>query len=121
MKYRELYIDLAETLTSLKCYVSDIDFWGYCFQTKSVRAFIVVKPDMSYKEKFFCLSHETGHLFSMKKGKFVWARNPRTEEEANKFAMQLINSKDIDPIEYRKFYERAKRKSKNRKKSWFEI
>ena len=122
MKYKDLYIDLAETLTGLKCYVSDIDFWGYCYQTKSIRAFIVIKPSMSFKRKFFTLAHEAGHLFYMTKdSNFNWSKKPRTEEEANVFALQLLKLSDIDPNEYRKVYEKAKKKLKNRKKSWFEI
>lgn len=122
MKYKNLYVDLAETLTELKCYVCDHDLWGYCFQAKLVKAFIVIKPDMSYKEKYLTLAHEAGHLFTMKgKSNFIWSKDPRTEEEANRFALELLNLNDINSNEYRKFYNRAKKKVKKRKKSWFEI
>jgi Zn-dependent peptidase ImmA (M78 family) len=122
MKYKALYIELAELLTRLKCKVCDYDFWGYCNQTKTIRAFIVIKPDMSYKSKFLTLAHEAGHLFNMGKNQeFIWSKNPRTEEEANQFALQLLNIYEIDPTEYCRFYEKAKKKAKKRNKSWFEI
>ena len=122
MKYKELYIELAELLTKLGCSVCDHDLWGYCYHTKTVRAFVIIKPDMSYKAKYLTLAHEAGHLFNLGKNqKFIWSKKARTEEEANWFALQLLNINDIDPNEYRKFYDKAKKKVKKRKKSWFEI
>lgn len=122
MKYKELYVELADLLTKLFCKVCDYDVLGYCGQTKAIKAFIVIKPEMSFKEKYFTLAHEAGHLFSLGKNqKFIWSEKPRTEEEANQFALQLLNINEIDPNEYLKFYNRAKKKSKKRKKSWHEI
>lgn len=122
MKYKELYVELAELLTKLNISVCDYDFWGYCGHTKTVKAYVVIKPEMSYKAKFFTLAHEAGHLFSNTKNKaFTWSKSPRTEEQANQFALQLLNIHEIDPNEYRRFYNKAKKKVKKRKKSWFEI
>jgi Zn-dependent peptidase ImmA (M78 family) len=122
MRYKELYVELAELLTKLGCSVSDHDLWGFCYHTKTIRAFVVIKADMDYKSKYFTLAHEAGHLFSMGKNKkFVWSEKARTEEEANGFALQLLESNEIDPNEYGKFYKKAKKKVKKRKKSWFEI
>jgi Zn-dependent peptidase ImmA (M78 family) len=122
MKFKNLYIELAEKLTDLGCEICDHDFLGYCYQTKSIRAFIVIKSDMSFKSKYLILAHEAGHLFTLGKNrKFVWSKKPKTEEEANYFALQILNIHEIDPNEYRKSYEKAKKKSLKRKKSWFEI
>lgn len=121
MKYKELYVELAELLTKLGCKVCDYDVYGYCGQTETIRAFIVIKPEMNFKEKLLTLSHEMGHLFYKKNDKFIWSKNPRTEEEANQFALQLLNIHEIDPNEYSKFYKKAKKKVKKRRKCWFEI
>lgn len=122
MKYKELYRELANFLNDLGCFVCDIDVLGHCKHTNGIKAFIYIKSDLNYKEKYFVLAHEAGHLFSMKKGKkFAWSKKPRSEEEANQFALQLINLNEIDCYEYRNFYDKAKKKFKKRKKSWFEI
>lgn len=122
MKYKSLYRDLANTLSSLGCFISDFDILGHCMHTDKTKAFIFIKPTMSYKHKYFVLAHEAGHLFFIKKNKvFNWTTKPRTEEEANSFAFHLFSLKDIDCNEYRKFYEKAKKKAKKRKKAWFEI
>ena len=121
MKYKELYVDLAETLTSLKCYVCDQDLWGYCFQTESIRAFIVIKSNATFKEKYMTLCHEAGHLFTMEKGKFKWSKKPRSEEEANRFAIDLLRTNDIEDYEYFKVYKKIEKKTKKRILSWFEI
>ena len=63
MKYKILYKELAEKLTDLGCSVSDHDLLGYCYQTKTIRAYIVIKSHMSYKSKYFTICHEAGHLF----------------------------------------------------------
>lgn len=121
MKFKNLYKDLANLLTNLDCSVCDLDFRGYCFQTKDIKALIVISPDMSYKEKYFTLAHEAGHLFYMKKGNaFNWSEKPRSEDQANWFALQLIKHNEIESYEYKKFYNKALRASKKRKKSWFE-
>ena len=66
--------------------------------------------------------HEAGHLFYMKKGqKFNWSEEPRSEEEAHWFALQLLKFNEIDAYEYYRFYEKAVKSVKKRKKSWFEI
>lgn len=122
MKYKELYKELAQHLTELKISICDHDLYGYCYDTKKIKAFIVIKSDMDYKSKYFTLCHEAGHLFYMKKGqKFVWSKNTRSEEEANWFTLQLLKSNEIDLNEYREFYKKAKKMVKKRKKSWFEI
>jgi Zn-dependent peptidase ImmA (M78 family) len=122
MKYKELYKELAHLLDDLGCAVCDHDFWGYCYQAKKIKGFIIIRPDMSFKRKFFTLAHEAGHLFYFgKDNKFNWSKKPKTEVEANTFALQILKLSDIDPYEYSKIYEKAKKKSKNRKKSWFEI
>ncbi len=121
MKYKTLYKELAEKLTDLGCSVCDHDLWGYCYQTKPIRGFIVIKSHMSYKGKYLTLCHEAGHLFYLKDDTFVWSKEPRSEEEANRFALELLDSNDIKSGEYRKFYEKAKKKVKKRRKSWFEI
>ena len=122
MKYKELYKELANHLNNLGCFVCDIDVLGHCRHAYGLKAFIYVKSDLNYKEKYFVLAHEAGHLFSMKKDqKFCWSKNGRSEEEANRFALQLLGFNEIDGYEYRKFYNKAKKKFKKRKKSWFEI
>jgi len=123
LKYKDLYRELAQQLTELKISICDHDLGGgYCFQTKSIRGFIVIKPDLSFKEKYFVLTHEAGHLFYMKKDQeFVWSKKPRSEEEAHSFALQLLKLNEIDNFEYYKFYRKAVRSIKKRKKSWFEI
>lgn len=121
LKYKELYVELAELLTKLDCKVCDQDFLGYCFQTKLTRAFIVIKPDMSYKDKYLTLCHEAGHLFFIKNNEWNWSKKPKTEEEANQFALKLLKFNEIDENEYRVFYNKALRKVKKRNKSWFEI
>ena len=122
MKYKELYKELAQTLTDLGCFVFDIDVFGHCKHSKGSRAFIFIKSSMTYQQKFYVLAHEAGHLFFMKKGqKLVWSTKGRSENKANRFALQLLNFNDIDSNEYRVFYNRALKKIKNRKKSWFEI
>lgn len=121
MKYKTLYKELAEKLTELGCSICDHDLLGYCYQTKTIRAYIVIKCHMSYKSKYLTLCHEAGHLFSLKDDKFVWAKEPRSEEEANRFALELLDTNDIKAQEYCRFYEKAKKKVKKRKKSWFEI
>lgn len=123
MKYKELYKELAQHLTELHISVCDHDLGGgYCFQTKTIRAFIVIEPSLNYKSKYFTLCHEAGHLFYMKKGKkFNWSEEPRSEEEAHWFALQLLKFNEIDAYEYYRFYEKAVKSVKKRKKSWFEI
>lgn len=122
MKYKELYIELTNQLTELRVSVCDHDLWGYCYHTKPIRAFIVIKADMDYKSKYFTLAHEAGHLFSMgKEQKLIWSKKARSEDDANKFALILLGINDIEGNEYRKFYNKAKKKVKKRKKSWFEI
>lgn len=121
MKYKTLYKELAEKLTDLGCSVCDHDFLGCSYQTKSIRAYIVIKSSISYKSKYYTLAHEAGHLFTLKNKGFVWSVTPRSEEEANRFAFQLLDQNDIESYEYCKFYEKAKKKAKKRKRSWFEI
>ena len=122
MKYKELYKELAQTATELGCSVGDHDLLGYCYHTKNIRAFIVINPDMNYKDRFLTLCHELGHLFYMQKGnRFVWSDEPRTEEQANFFAIKLLQYNDVDADEYRKFYNKALRIVKKRKPSWHEL
>ena len=123
MKYKELYKELAQKLTELKVSVCDHDLGGgYCFQTKPIRAFIVIKSEMNYKSKYFTLAHEAGHLFYIKKDKlFNWSKEPRNEKEAHWFALKLLKSNKIDSYEYYRFYDKIMKKSKKRRKSWFEI
>lgn len=123
MKYKELYKELAQTLTELKVSVCDHDLGGgYCFQTKTIRAFVVINPNMDYKAKYFTLCHEAGHLFYMKKGqKFNWSEEPRSEQDAHWFALKLLKFNEIDTFEYYRFYEKIVKSVKKRKKSWFEI
>ena len=123
LKYKELYKELAQALTELKISVCDHDLGGgYCFQTKSIRAFIVIDSKMNFKEKYFTLCHETGHLFYIRdKNEFVWSDYPRSEEEAHKFAIQMLKSNDIDSLEYYRFYGKVTKKVTKRRKSWFEI
>lgn len=123
MKYKELYKELAQTLTDLRISICDHDLGGgYCFQTKTIRAFIVIQSSLNFKDKYFVLAHEMGHLFYPKKGKELgWSKKPRSEEEAHQFALRLIKFNDIDPYEYYRFYRRVTKRAKKRKKSWFEI
>ncbi len=122
MNYKELYKELAQLLTSMRCCVCDHDFFGYCYQIENFRAFIVIKAKMTYKEKYFTLIHEVGHLFYMNKGNILnWSKRVRTEKEANWFAFQILRINDIDVDDYKEFYNRANRILKNRKKSWHEI
>lgn len=122
MKYKELYIDLAWKLTELGCRVCDHDIEGYCYQVKNFRAFVVIKADMGFKEKYMTLCHEAGHLFTLKgSDTFNWSKKPRSEDKANQFVLRLLKLNDIDENEYHEFYEKAKKKVKKRKKSWFEI
>lgn len=122
MDYKQLYLDLALILRDLKCFVHDHDFNGYALFTKDYKAFIVINPKLTYKEKYFCLAHEVGHLFYMKKNSiFNWSNKPRSEEQANWFAIQLLKRQNIDTKEYWDFYKKAETKAKKRKKSWFEI
>lgn len=122
MDYKSLYINLAELLTHLKVVVCDHDYLGYCYQNNDNKGFIVINPKMTYKEKYFTLAHEAGHLFYMRKGNmFSWSKKPRTEEQANWFAIQLIKMNGISSIDYCNHYSNAIRYNKKRKKSWFEI
>jgi Zn-dependent peptidase ImmA (M78 family) len=122
MKYKELYKELAHQLSSLGCFVCDIDMLGHCKHTEDSKAFIYIKPSMSFKAKYFVLAHEAGHLFYKKGEKiFNWSKTARSEEEANTFALQLLESNDIDSHGYCKLYSKAKKASKKRKKSWFEL
>jgi Zn-dependent peptidase ImmA (M78 family) len=122
MKYKILYVELAELLTRLGCQVCDHDLLGYCFQPGKSRGFIVIRPNMNYKEKYFILSHEAGHLFRLTKDKKLrWTAKIKTEEEANLFAVKLLKFNEIEREEYYKIYAKAKEKMKKRKKSWFEI
>lgn len=122
MEFKELYKELAQTLNNIGCSVCDFDYWGYCSSTKGIKAFIVIKPSMSYKGKYFTLAHEAGHLFYMSKGKILnWSKNSRSENQANWFALQLIKRNNIDVEEYKEFYNKALKISKNRKKSWYEF
>ena len=122
VNYKELYVDLAWILNGLGCNVCDHDFSGYCYQTKGKRGFIVINSNLSYKRKLMTLAHEAGHLFYMTKGKaFNWSKKPRTEDQANWFALQLLRLNNIEGFEYHEFYNKAKKKLKNRKKSWFEL
>jgi len=122
MGYKSLYTELASALDHLGVAVCDHDYMGYCFQTLGLRGFIYIKSRLTYKEKYMALCHETGHLFYMKKGKTLnWSKKPRTEEQANWFAMQLLRRNGIDVEEYKEFYNKALVAVKKRKKSWFEI
>jgi Zn-dependent peptidase ImmA (M78 family) len=121
MKYKTLYKELAEKLTDLGCFICDIDVLGHCGHTDYVKAFIYIKSALNYKHKYFVLAHEAGHLFSLKNDKFIWSPTARSEEEANRFAFQLLEQNDIESYEYCEFYQKAKKKAKKRKKSWFEI
>ena len=121
MKYKNLYRELAELLTELGCSVADHDFLGYCYQTAAIKGLIVIKANMNYKGKYFVLAHEAGHLFYMRNGKFNWSKKPRTEEQANTFAVKLLKFNEIESHEYYKHYNRAKKNVKKRIKSWFEI
>lgn len=122
MSYKSLYKYLAYDMEELDVDVCDHDFWGYCSQTKDTRGVIIIKSKMNYKEKYFTLCHEVGHLFYMKKGQqFTWSKKPRTESQANWFAMQLLKTKEIDIEEYKEFYNKALKAVKKRKKSWFEL
>jgi Zn-dependent peptidase ImmA (M78 family) len=122
MKYKDLYIGLAHALTYRGCEVCDYDYWGYCAQTDGIRAFIVIKPKMKYKEKYLILVHETGHLFFLnnKKG-LVWSNKTRNEDQANQFALKFLKMNKIDAKEYNKFYKKAQKIAKKRKKSWHEF
>ena len=120
--YKGLYRDLAQVLRSYCCDVFDHDLLGYCIQVKDAKAIIFISPTLTYKEKYFTLAHEAGHLFYMKKGKvFNWSKKPRTEEQANWFALQLFRLMEIENTDYKNFYNKALNKLKTRKKSWFEI
>lgn len=122
MSYQELYIDLAQTLIELGCYVCDHDFWGYCYHTKTIKAFVVIKSSMSYKYKYFTLIHEAGHLFYPNNVTlFNWSKKARTEKQANSFAVKILKLKELEVDDYETFYNRAKEIAKNRKKSWHEI
>lgn len=122
MSYKSLYKYLALTMSELDVDVCDHDFWGYCSQTNGTRAVIFIKSKMTYKAKYFTLCHEIGHLFYMKKGKPLnWSKKPRTEEQANWFAMQLLKTNGVDIEEYKEFYNKALIAVKKRKKSWFEL
>ena len=122
MGYKSKYVDLAYLLTSQCCMVCDHDFMGYCSFFENKKAFIVIKPKLSYKEKIFTLAHEAGHIFYMTKGRaFIWSKKARTEKQANWFAVQLLRLMKIDVLEYYCFYEKAKKRNKYRRKSWFEF
>jgi Zn-dependent peptidase ImmA (M78 family) len=104
------------------CAICDHDFMGHCNFVGKTKAFIYIKPSMSYKQKYFTLVHEAGHLFYMKKGKiFNWAKRARSEDQANWFAVQFLKTVDIRSQEYYDFYDIAVKKLKNRRKSWFEL
>jgi Zn-dependent peptidase ImmA (M78 family) len=117
--YKALYKDLANTLNELKCSVNDHDYLGYCSQTKGIRAFIFINPSLNYQQRYFTLVHEAGHLFYMTKGKtFNWSKEPRSEDEANWFAVQVLRLNEMKSAEYWEFYNKCKKRK--RKKSWFE-
>jgi len=99
----------------------DVDVLGHCRHTNDMKGFVCIKPSMSYKQKYFVLAHEAGHLFYMKKGKmFNWSKKARTEKQANFFALQLLRLKGIDKDEYWEVYNKAVKRGINRK-SWFEL
>ena len=112
MSYKRLYIELACVLFNLGCSINDHDCLGYCQYVDSNKAFIVINAGLNFKQKYFVLAHEAGHLFYMKKGNiFNWSIKPRTEKEANWFAIQLLRLNGIDSEEYMKFYNKTKNKS----------
>jgi Zn-dependent peptidase ImmA (M78 family) len=122
MNYKNLYKELARILWSMNCYVCDLDSLGHATKTDKTRAFIYVNAHMSYKHKYFVLAHEAGHLFYMKKNKiFNWSKKIRSEKQANFFAIQLLRLSGIDVSEYYLHYDKAVKKSKKRRKTWFEI
>jgi len=122
MDYRELYRNLAQELSNLNCAVYDPNHWGHSFRAKRNVDFIVIRNDLTYKEKFFVLAHEAGHLFYMKKGNmFNRSRKIRTEDQANWFALRLLKFYKIDRIEYFIVFNKAKISEKKRKKTWFEL
>jgi Zn-dependent peptidase ImmA (M78 family) len=122
MSYQSLYKDLARAMKDWDVEVCDHDFYGYCAQIKNVKGVIFIKSSLSYKERYFVLCHEVGHLFYMKKDKpFNWSKKPRTEDQANWFAMQLLKNNGVDVEEYKQFYNKALLAAKKRKKSWFEL
>jgi len=83
---------------------------------------VIVKPKMTYKEKYFTLVHETGHLFTLNKNnRLVWSKKTRNEDEANYFASQILTINKINVLEYSLFYDRAKKAGKRRKKAWHEF
>lgn len=122
MNYKNLYKELATNLASLGCVICDADGLGYTNHINGYKAFIYIKSTLNFKHKYFVLAHEAGHLFYMKKGNaFNWSKKPKNEKEANFFAVQLIRLAGVDVQEYYVHYNKALEKSKNRKKTWFEI
>jgi hypothetical protein len=121
MEYKTLYKELAWILTHLGCTICDHDFLGFCNYTLDKRAFIYIKPSLSFKHKFFTLAHEAGHLFHMKKGSvFNWSKKARSEEQANWFAVQFLKRYGISSKEYYVFYSKAQKRGR-KYKSWFEL
>jgi Zn-dependent peptidase ImmA (M78 family) len=121
MGYKQLYKELATSIDELRCAVYDYDFIGFCNHTKKFRAFIYIDSKMSYKEKYFTLAHEAGHLFYMSgDNMFNWSKKIRSETKAHAYAVKLLDSADINEDEYYIFYSKAKSR-RGRKKSWSEL
>lgn len=122
MDYKNLYKELAHILTSLGCFVCDDDYLGFGRHTDDFKAFVCVNPNMSYQHKFFVLAHEAGHLFYMKKGKtFNWSKKARSEKQANFFAIQLLRLVGENKEDYYLHYEKALKRNKKKRKSWFQL
>lgn len=122
MGYKTLYSELANEISSNKCYICDEDYLGYCVPAKGLKGFIYIKASMSYKERFFTLAHEAGHLFTMLKGgELKWCNRLKTEQEANTFAVQYMIALGINVEDYRIFYNKASKRNKKKRKSWHHI
>jgi Zn-dependent peptidase ImmA (M78 family) len=119
MNFKNLYKDLATELSDLGCAVYDFDFLGFCCFSKK-KAFIHIRPSMSYRHKFYTLCHEMGHLFTMDEYDFLWSEVARTEKQANNFAVKLLKTHGITKEEYYVFYDKAVKRGRPRK-TWSEL
>ncbi len=110
--WEERYETLRAAVISEGCVIIDPESLGSCTYIDGHKAVICISASRSAEKRFYILSHEIGHLFTVKTinigdskyYKLVWRDVAGSEKEANKVVLKLLKIFSLDSSRFKTFY-----------------
>lgn len=111
MTYKRAYLNLISRMNEEGVWVYDTQLHGpgIAFRVGKNAELICIDGKMPWKNRFFVITHEVGHLFYLSGAGFERRKKIGTEIQANKTAIKLLNCfKKSNKLlfEYARFYNR---------------